>query len=344
VSLINYDAILWVSFGGPEKEQDVIPFLQNVLRGKNVPPERLAAVAEHYYHFGGKTPINGHNRQQITALEAELAVHGPHLPIYWGNRNWHPLLTDTLMKMRADGVRRALAFVTSAYSSYSGCRQYLEDITRAQTSVGAGAPVIDKIRAYYNHPEFIEAMTEQAREALSRIPVERHESAHLVFTAHSIPLSMAQNCVYPEQLIEACRLVSAGLGRGKDHLAYQSRSGPSSQPWLGPDILEHLRGVKRAGQATDVVVVPIGFVSDHMEVLYDLDTEARTLCGELGLNMIRASTVGSHPRFVAMIRELILERINGDPLRPSLGELGQVHDVCPAQCCLPLVPTERIVT
>ena len=330
---MNYDAILWVSFGGPEKGQDVIPFLQNVLKGKNVPPERLAAVAEHYYHFGGKSPINEQNRRLIAALEAELAAHGPHLPIYWGNRNWHPLLTDALIKMKADGVRRALAFVTSAYSSYSSCRQYLEDIAQAQTSVGAEVPSIDKIRAYYNHPDFIKAMTEQTREALSRIPSERRESAQLVFTAHSIPLSMAQNCVYAQQLIEACRLVSVGLGRGHDPLVYQSLSGPSSQPWLGPDILEHLREVKRAGLATDVVVAPIGFVSDHMEVLYDLDTEARTLCEELGLNMTRASTVGTHPRFVVMIRELILERMNGNSRRPSLGELGPVHDACPAECC-----------
>jgi ferrochelatase len=244
------------------------------------------------------------------------------------------MLSDTVVKMKADGVRCALAFVTSAYSSYSSCRQYLENIARARTAAGEGAPIIDKIRAFYNHPLYIAATAEKLQEALERIGPERRASAHVVYTAHSIPNSMAENCKYSEQLTEASRLVSARVGRTYDPLVFQSRSGQPTQPWLGPDILEHLREVAKQRQVKDVVIVPIGFVSDHMEVVYDLDTEARALSDELGLNMIRAACVGSHPKFIAMIRELILERMDQDPERRSLGSLGASHDVCPEGCCL----------
>lgn len=332
---MHYDAVLWVSFGGPEKEADVIPFLENVLRGRNVPRERMLAVAEHYYHFGGKSPINQQNREMIRALEAELAAHGPHLPIYWGNRNWHPLLTDTVAKMKADGVRRALAFATAAYSSCSSCRQYLENIENARAAAGEGAPVIDKIRPFYNHPDYIAAMAEQGLEALEQMPGARRSAAHIVYTAHSIPLRMAENCRYEQQLLEASRLVSAALGRSGDPLVYQSRSGPPTQPWLGPDILEHLRAIGDKGQVKDVAIVPIGFVSDHIEVLYDLDTEARQLCEELGLNMVRAAAVGANAGFARMVRELIVERIEEKSDRPSLGTLGPWPDVCHVGCCLP---------
>jgi protoporphyrin/coproporphyrin ferrochelatase len=332
---MNYDAILWVSFGGPEKEDDIIPFLQNVLRGRNVPSQRMMAVAEHYHYFGGRSPINQQNRELIRALEAKLAAHGPHLPVYWGNRNWHPLLADTVARMKADGIKRALAFATSAYSSYSSCRQYLENIENARAAAGEGAPVIDKIRPFYNHPGYIAAMTEQVKAALGRIPAERRAAAHVVYTAHSIPLRMAENCPYAEQLLEASGLVSATLGRSGDPLVYQSRSGPPTQLWLGPDILEHLRAIKNEGQVNDVVIVPIGFVSDHMEVLYDLDTEARQLCSELGLNMVRAAAVGTNPGFARMVRELIVERMEENSGRPSLGTLDPWPDVCPAGCCLP---------
>lgn len=332
---MDYDAILWVSFGGPEKEEDVIPFLENVLRGRNVPRERMLAVAEHYYHFDGRSPINQQNRRIISALETELAAHGPRLPVYWGNRNWHPLLTDTVARMKADGVRRALAFATAAYSSYSSCRQYLENIENAHAAAGPGAPVIDKIRPFYNHPLYITAMTEQVKEAITRIPNERRLAAHIIYTAHSIPLRMAENCQYEQQLLEASGLVSAALGRSGDPLVYQSRSGPPSQPWLGPDILEHLRAIAASGQVKDVAIVPIGFVSDHIEVLYDLDTEARQLCEGLGLNMVRAAAVGANPGFARMVRELIVERMEERSDRPSLGTLGPWPDVCHASCCLP---------
>ena len=211
---MKYDAILVASFGGPESPEDVMPFLENVLRGKNVPRERMLEVAEHCYHFGGKSPINDQNRQLIAAIEAELDQHGPGLSIYWGNRNWHPMLTDTLRKMKADGVRRALAFVTSAYSSYSGCRQYREDIARAQELAGEGAPIVDKIRAFHNHPGFVEAVADRVRESLESIPQERREAAHLIYTAHSIPTAMAQGCDYEKQLKETGRLGAQRMETG----------------------------------------------------------------------------------------------------------------------------------
>ncbi len=304
-----FDALLVLSFGGPEKPDDVIPFLENVLRGRNVPRERMLAVAEHYYHFGGKSPINDQNRALIAALEIELASHGPRLPIYWGNRNWHPMLADTLRQMKADGVRRALGFVTSIFSSYSGCRQYLEDIQRAQAEVD-GAPEIQKLRSFYNHPLFIDAQADRVRETLGG------RQASIIFTAHSVPMSMADTSDYQKQLQESCRLVAERLGCSDWKLVYQSRSGPPSQPWLEPDIADTLRALD---PGSDVVVVPIGFISDHMEVIYDLDIEAQALARERGVNMLRAGTVGVHPKFLRMIRELI-----GDP---------RSHDACPADCC-----------
>jgi ferrochelatase len=330
---MNYDAILVTSFGGPERPDDVMPFLENVLRGKNVPRERMLEVAEHYYHFGGKSPINDQNRQLIAALEAELARHGPCLPIYWGNRNWHPMLTDTLCQMKADGVHRALAFVTSAYSSYSSCRQYREDIARAQEATGEGAPVVDKIRAFHNHPGFVEAVVDRLQQALAKIPAERREAAHLIYTAHSIPVAMSQGCDYEKQLKETGRLVAEELGHKEWRLVYQSRSGPASQPWLEPDILDCLREIKARGGSSDVVIAPIGFVSDHMEILFDLDTQARELCAELGLQMVRAETVGTHPRFIRMIRELIRERQDENEVRLALGVLPPRPDFCAQDCC-----------
>jgi len=330
---MNYDALLVVSFGGPESSEDVIPFLENVLRGRNVPRERMMAVAEHYYHFGGKSPINAQTRELIAALERELAQDGPKLPVYWGNRNWHPMLADTLRRMKVDGVRQALAFVTSAYSSYSGCRQYREDISRAQSEVGPGAPKVDKLRAFFNHPGFIEATAERLRDALLEIPESARGNIQVIYTAHSIPISMANTCDYVQQLEEVRILVSARLGIANDALVYQSRSGAPGQPWLEPDILDFLREVKARGVASAVVLAPISFISDHMEVLYDLDVEARELCDSLALPMARAKTVGVHPSFIAMIRELILERMDSKVERRALGSLGPRADVCGENCC-----------
>lgn len=336
VSTSNYDALIVISFGGPEGMNDVIPFLENVLRGKNVPRERMLAVAKHYELFGGVSPINAQNRQLIASLQHEFAANGPHLPIYFGNRNWHPLLPDTLSQMRDDGVRKALAFVTSAYSSYSGCRQYLENIEAARASV-PDAPQVDKIRAFYNHPEFIRANVEQIETALAQFPEPQREFMHVIFTAHSIPQSMAASCDYARQLQETARLVFLELGDGKAapsgySLAYQSRSGSPAQPWLEPDICDHLNTLKSAGIA-DVVVAPIGFVSDHIEVLYDLDHEAQEVAKQLGINMRRARTAGSRPAFVKMIRELVLERMDQAAERRFLGNDGIRPDICAPGCC-----------
>jgi ferrochelatase len=334
---MNYDAILVVSFGGPESRDDVIPFLETVLRGRNVPRERLLTVAEHYYHFGGKSPINQQTRELIAALESELDAHGPKLPVYWGNRNWHPLLPETLLQMKKDGVRRALGFVTSAYSSYSGCRQYRENIAQAQREVGEGTPEVDKLRVFFNHPEFIDATAERVQEALAAVPSgvqqDAQQNVQVVYIAHSIPVSMAAGSDYVRQLEEVRRLVSQKLGVRNDALVYQSRSGAPGQPWLEPDILDHLRALKTQNLASAVVLAPIGFISDHMEILYDLDVEARQLSDSLPLPMTRAKTVGVHPKFVAMIRELIMERMDPSVERRAVGALGPRANVCAEDCC-----------
>jgi protoporphyrin/coproporphyrin ferrochelatase len=328
----SFDAILVVSFGGPEGMDDVIPFLENVLRDRNVPRERMLQVAKRYQMFGGVSPINEQNRQLIAALKKELKIKGPKLPIYFGNRNWHPLLADTLRQMRDDGIQNALAFVTSAYSSYSSCRQYLENIAEARSVVGDGAPRVAKIRAFYNHPLFIQANVENVRAVLQKIPATRRTGAYLIFTAHSIPISMAENCDYEAQLMETGRLVAEGLGVTHWRLVFQSRSGSPAQPWLGPDICDYLRGMRAAG-VTDVVVAPIGFVSDHMEIIYDLETEAMALGRELGLNMFRAATAGTHPLFIEMVRELIRERTEPQTPRRSVGTHGARADLCLPGCC-----------
>lgn len=332
------DALLLVSFGGPEGPDDVMPFLENVVRGKDVPRERLLAVAQHYDLFDGISPINGQCRALLASLVAELNAQGPHLPVYWGNRNWHPMLTDAIGQMAEDGVRRALAFVTSPFGSYPGCRQYIEDIERARQEVGPAAPQIDKLRLFYNHPGFIEPMAERVAAAWNEIPPERRDRAHLVFTAHSIPTSMAEHSPYERQLREACRLVQSAvdsrlqISESQTSLAFQSRSGPPSQPWLAPDIRDHIRRLHDDG-IKDIVVAPIGFLMEHMEVVYDLDVEVAGLCDELGVNMIRADVVANHPRLVQMIRELVVERLVPSSPRLSLGPDGPWPDECPGDCC-----------
>jgi ferrochelatase len=329
------DAVLVVSFGGPEGQDDVIPFLENVLRGRHVPRERLERVAQHYRRFGGVSPINGQTRALIVALEADLAANGLSLPVYWGNRNWHPLLADTVRQMADDGVRQALAFVTSPYASYSGCRHYLEDIVRARVVVGDRAPRIDKLRVFYNHPGFVGPNADNLRAAMAQAG-----SAPVVFTAHSIPVSMAATSEYVAQLRETARLVAKLAGAPDWQLVYQSRSGPPSQPWLEPDIGDHLRALPRVGVG-EVVVAPIGFVSDHMEVVYDLDVEARGLAEELGVTWVRAATVGVAPAFVAMIRQLVQERLDPSAPRLAVGDHGPYHDVCSAGCCAAISEQKR---
>ncbi len=342
----DYQAVLIVAFGGPEKEEDVIEFLEIVTRGRNIPRERLLEVAKHYRHFGGVSPINDQVRQLIVALRAELDRHDIELPIYWGNRNWHPMLPDTVQHMADEGVTKALALVLAAYSSYSSCRQYLENIQDARSAVGPNAPEIDKIRVFYNHPDFVAAIAECVRNAFRQITAEREDSVYLVFTAHSIPKSMADACEYETQLTETCRLVAEELKIAADRwrLVYQSRSGRPTDPWLEPDICDHLRDLKQRG-VEDVIVMPLGFLSDHLEILYDLDVEARSVCREITLNMVRATTVGTHPRFISMLRGLIQERVSHSTQRRSIGQCGPSHDVCPVDCChaphSPRPPTER---
>jgi protoporphyrin/coproporphyrin ferrochelatase len=334
-----YDAFLLVSFGGPEGPDDVMPFLENVTRGRGVPPERLAGVAEHYYAFGGVSPINQQCRDLLAAVRADLAADSLSLPVYWGNRNWTPYLADTVRAMAADGVRRAVAFVTSAYSSYSGCRQYLDDIERARAAVGPGAPEIDKIRRYFNHPGFIEPFAGSAADALATLPPDLRDDAHLVFTAHSVPAAMAEasgpggGWRYVAELTEAARLIAERTcgGRHPWTLAYQSRSGPPSQAWLEPDVRDHIGELAKSG-ARAVVVIPVGFVSDHMEVRHDLDIEAAQTAESLGLAFARAATPGAHPRFASMVTELVRERLTGVP-GAALGRLGVPDQDCPADCC-----------
>jgi ferrochelatase len=327
-----YDAVLLVSFGGPDGPDDVIPFLENVLRGRNVPRERMLEVAEHYQHFGGKSPINEQNLALLAALRTELDRRGPELPVYWGNRNWHPLLTDTLREMADAGVKRAIAFVTSAFSSYSGCRQYRENIAAALAPLGDRAPQVDKIRVFFNHPGFVGPLAANVRRALEAFPASDRPQVPVLFTAHSIPTSMADGCRYVAQLEESCRLVAEAAGAANWRLVWQSRSGPPTQPWLEPDICDAIRELHARG-GRQVVVAPIGFISDHMEVLYDLDTEAAGLCQELGVTMARAATVGTAPAFVAMVRDLIAERAWSLPERVAIGRLPANHDVCPLDCC-----------
>ncbi len=334
IDLTPYDAILLVSFGGPETRQDVMPFLENVVRGKRVPKERLLEVAEHYYKFEGKSPINDQNRELIDALRVQLDEVSLDLPIYWGNRNWHPMLDETIEQMKQDGIKNALAIVTSSFSSYSGCRQYRENIEAARQRVGEDAPQIDKIRVWFNHPLFIETIVDRVNTALETLPEGRRESARFAFTAHSIPLTMAEHCKYTEQLEEASRLVAEALGRAHDYqLVFQSRSGPPHVPWLGPDIVEHAEALDAIG-VSDLVVVPIGFVSDHMEVVFDLDIELAQAAVEMDLNVVRAGTPGVHPKFVAMLVELVQERMGMVERRRALGSMGPNHDVCPDDCCL----------
>jgi protoporphyrin/coproporphyrin ferrochelatase len=337
------DAFLLVSFGGPEGPGDVLPFLRNVTAGRNVADERLAEVAAHYHAFGGVSPINGQCRDLLAAISADFATSGIGLPLYWGNRNWDPYLTDTVRAMTADGVTHAVAFATSAYASFSGCRQYLDDIDQARAEAGAAAPAVTKIPPYYRHAGFIAAFTESAAAALESLPARLRSDAELVFTAHSVPESMAAASgpaggAYPAQLAEVAGLVAAGLagarhGRSSWRLAYQSRSGPPSARWLEPDVGDCLAELAQAGTRA-VVVVPIGFVSDHMEVVFDLDVEAAQTARHLGLTMARAATPGISPRFVSMISELVRE-FAGEP-GAGIASLGpETLALCRRDCCGP---------
>ncbi|MFS3129609.1 ferrochelatase [Nocardioides sp. Bht2] len=340
-----YDALLLVSFGGPEKPDDVVPFLQNVTKGRGIPEERLREVGEHYFGFGGKSPINDQNRALIAALEADFTAAGLKLPIYWGNRNWEPYLADTLQQMADDGITRAACFVTSAYSSYSGCRQYREDLARAVAAV-PGAPELDRLRAYFNHPGFVEPVVDATLAALARLDPEQRDHARLVFVTHSIPVSMnagsgpdgdayvSQHRSVMEEVVERVRMETGH--RYLHDLVYCSRSGPPQVPWLEPDVNDHLEEIAQS-EPVPVVVIPFGFISDHMEVIYDLDTEAAATAERLGLPFARAATPGIDPRFVAMVRDLVVERAAAQrgesPERAVVGALAPCADLCRPDCC-----------
>lgn len=330
----GYDAFLLVGFGGPERPEEVIPFLESVLDGRKLPPERLDEMVQRYSLFGGQSPLNAQNRALLAALIQELHTHGPSLALYWGNRHAPPLLQEAVQQMADDGCRRALAFVTSAFGSYPGCRQYQEAIQQAQAAVGPDAPQIDKLRLFFNHPGFIEAVADRVQTTLNQLPPTEQEKSLLVFTAHSLPVQMAKTSPYQGQVHEACRLAAEKLGWSEWELVYQSRSGPSTQAWLQPELPDYLETLRRQRPAVrHLVFVPIGFLSDHMEVIYDLDVETAGLCEELGFEYHRAGTVGVHPRFVRMIRELILERLDPHAPRLALGHLGPSPDECPPDCC-----------
>jgi protoporphyrin/coproporphyrin ferrochelatase len=366
-----YDALLLVSFGGPEKPEDVVPFLENVTRGRGIPKERLEEVGEHYFRFGGRSPLNDLNREFIAAVEEDFKGAGLDLPVYWGNRNWDPYLHDAVERMRTDGVRRALCLLTSAYSSYSGCRQYRENLAGAVATVeeartgGPETPRLDRLRHYFNHPGFVETMVDATSQALSELPDAVRGEAHLLFVTHSIPTAMNEASglsthvgrgsggnAYVRQHESVVDLVVERLRGHTGHrfpaeLTFCSRSGPPSVPWLEPDVGDRIQELA-AQDVRAVVVVPIGFVADHMEVIYDLDVEAAEAAEESGVAFARAATAGVDPRFVTMVRELVLERAAVEraaasgaeeteraegPARPALGDLGPSWDVCPPGCC-----------
>lgn len=346
-----YDALLFVSFGGPEKPEDVVPFLENVTRGRGIPRERLEEVGQHYFLFGGRSPINDQNRSFLAALRADLAEHGVDLPVYWGNRNWDPYLADTMAQMRQDGVRRAAVFATSAYSSYSSCRQYRENLFDAREQAGGAGSglVFDKLRHYFNHPGFTEPVVDGVLAALQQLPADARDGARILFVTHSIPTSMNDASGPPEQgggayvaqHLDVARAVTervaAETGHAHEHeLVFCSRSGAPHIPWLEPDVNDRLEELAAAGERA-VVLCPVGFVSDHMEVVYDLDTEAMATAERLGISVVRSATAGDDPRFVAAVRDLLLERAaverGEDVARTAVGEIGALWDRCPVGCC-----------
>ncbi|GAA4805488.1 ferrochelatase [Nocardioides caeni] len=344
-----YDALLLLSFGGPERPEDVVPFLENVTRGRGIPRERLEQVGEHYFLFGGKSPINDQNKALIAALRADFDAHGIDLPIHWGNRNWEPYLDDVVADLARAGAQRVLCLTTSAYSSWSSCRQYRENIAAALAALPEGVepPRIDKVRAFYNHPGFVEANVDGVLAALADLPEDVRDQARLVFVTHSIPITMADASgptggAYVAQHLDVAAVVAdrvaEATGSRRDHeLVYCSRSGAPHIPWLEPDVNDRLEELAGEGTAA-VVLIPVGFVSDHMEVVYDLDTEALATAERLGLPARRAASAGVHPDFVAGLRDLVLERValarGEDVERRSLGGRGPSHDGCPDTCCV----------
>ena len=305
--MLRYDAVLLIAFGGPDRMEDVRPFLANVLRGRTVRSERIEEVVHHYEVFDGHSPLTELTRRQAQALQADLAAHGPRIPVYAGMRNWTPHLHEALAQMRADGVREALGIVMAPHRSYSSYEQYQENVAEARIRVGEGAPAVDYLEPWFDHPGFIEAQADRIAASMSTFPAEHRERTTLIFTAHSLPAAMAAKAPYADQLATSARLVAARLQHPRWSLAYQSRSGDPRTPWLDPDINDVIRALGRDGERA-VVVAPIGFVCDHIEVLYDLDTEARETAGHLGVAFHRAGTVMDHPAFIRMLGDLVRAR------------------------------------
>ena len=337
-----FDALLVLSFGGPEGPEQVMPFLENVTRGRGIPRERLESVAEHYLHFGGVSPINAINRELIAAIEAELSERGENLPVYFGNRNWHPFAEDTVAQMQADGVRRAAVFTTSAWGGYSGCTQYQEDIARARTASGDDAPDMVKLRQYFDHPLLIEMFADAVTQAAAQLPDAVRGDARLVFTAHSIPMRAVDRCgpgLYPRQVRYASGLIAAAAGYADYDVVWQSRSGPPQVPWLEPDVGDHLASLAASGVRA-VIACPVGFVSDHIEVIWDLDSELAEQAQTLGVALARATTPNAQPRFARLALDLLDEvrdgrepsRVAGaDPPVPGYG--ASVNgNFCTADC------------
>ena len=305
----GFDALLLLSFGGPEGPDQVMPFLENVTRGRGIPRERLESVAEHYHHFGGVSPINGINRDLIEVMRAELGMRGEDLPVYFGNRNWDPFAEDTVAQMKADGISRAAVFSTSAWGGYSGCAQYQEDIVRARSATGDGAPELVKLRQYFDHPLFVEMFADAVSDAVATLPESLRSEARLVFTAHSIPLRAVNRCgddLYPRQVRYASSLVAEAAGISDHDVVWQSRSGPPQVPWLEPDVGDHLSALAQAGTKA-VVICPIGFVADHIEVVWDLDNELAEQAAELGVTLARATTPNAQPRYARLALDLLDE-------------------------------------
>ena len=344
-----YDGVLLLGFGGPEGQDDVIPFLRNVTAGRGIPDERLEEVAHHYRHFGGVSPINQHNRELKAALDAELAARGLDLPVYWGNRNWMPYVTDALESAVADGRTRLIALATSAYSSYSSCRQYREDLADAVEATALGGRVeIDKVRQFFDHPGFVAPFAEGVRDALAGLRADGFgdDEIEILFSTHSIPYSDADRSgpsdagfgpggAYVAQHVAVAEAILDRLGESVAwQLVFQSRSGPPQVPWLEPDINDVIAALPGEGRRA-AVIVPLGFVSDHMEVLWDLDTEAMETAERLGLVAVRTPTPGTHPAYVAGLVDLIEERLAATPPaeRPHLTDLGPWYDVCRTGCC-----------
>ncbi|WP_292733875.1 MULTISPECIES: ferrochelatase [unclassified Microbacterium] len=347
---VAYDALLLLGFGGPEGQDDVIPFLRNVTAGRGIPDERLEEVAHHYRHFGGVSPINQQNRDLVAALDAELRARGIDLPVYWGNRNWMPYVADAVQQLHADGHRRVLALATSAYSSYSSCRQYREDLADALEATGVGEQLqIDKVAQFFDHPGFVTPFVDGIRSGLEKLRehgIEKPDEIEVLFSTHSIPVADAERSgprdrdfgpggAYAAQHTAVAEQIMRTLGSESPwQLVYQSRSGPPSVPWLEPDVNDAIAALPAQGRR-GVLIVPLGFVSDHMEVMWDLDTEAIETATELGLVAVRTATPGTSPTYVAGLVDLIEERLNGTPAsqRPRVTSLGPWFDVCRPGCC-----------